>query len=420
MAGVISIMGVVSLVSLAGLWVGSALLIKSISGVYYILVLVGGYLYFVNRHVTESRPEFLTLWFRWGWAVLAYLLFSALVFNEPKVVFGYRFEVFRELLWLPLVWVAISRIHWTDQLLFRVVACVSLYALVYDAMLIHEHPVRGEGLLETPISRGNMGMLWGLLALISFFGLTGWAWRAMALVGFLSGLMLSLLSGSRGGWGALLLGVFLLSLYLYRYKRQYFWWLIGAVVLAVLAVFVFWERLPVGSRIQQTLNSIHAYMNGNPHTSLGYRFEMWKAAWMAFMEKPLFGWGFGNFDKFFLEYLREGLVAGKATGWGHAHNDYLFVLSELGIVGFILVVGFFAYPFVRMLEFIRQALRDQNGTLLMVALLGAVLTEALFEFALSDQTFTVKYFMFVYVTLYMAIFSVMIRMSSGSRRQTCD
>jgi hypothetical protein len=52
------------------------------------------------------------------------------------------------------------------------------------------------------------------------------------------------------------------------------------------------------------------------------RFEVWSMAWHDFVSSPIWGVGWGNF---------------APTPGGHAHNSYLQVLAELGLVGFVLL-----------------------------------------------------------------------------------
>lgn len=67
----------------------------------------------------------------------------------------------------------------------------------------------------------------------------------------------------------------------------------------------------------------------NPHlfmyTSLAWRIELWSASIPYFMSHPLFGNGFGIYQ--FIGYQIDDWFAA-------AHNDYLRLLVETGIVGF--------------------------------------------------------------------------------------
>jgi len=50
---------------------------------------------------------------------------------------------------------------------------------------------------------------------------------------------------------------------------------------------------------------------------------------------PLFGTGLGTFASIYPAYDESG----KSVRYSHAHNDYLEYLSELGVVGLILLLG---------------------------------------------------------------------------------
>ncbi|HXX53154.1 MAG TPA: O-antigen ligase family protein [Thermodesulfovibrionales bacterium] len=67
------------------------------------------------------------------------------------------------------------------------------------------------------------------------------------------------------------------------------------------------------------------------------RFLAWQATLSAFRDYPVLGSGLGTFQYIFKVYQPEGL----RLYWAHAHNDYLELLLELGIVGSIIVVIFF-------------------------------------------------------------------------------
>lgn len=63
--------------------------------------------------------------------------------------------------------------------------------------------------------------------------------------------------------------------------------------------------------------------------ALVQRMSLWQAAWDMFLAHPLIGVGPGNFDVAYLQYA--------LPGWpqlpGHAHNYYLNLLAETGLLG---------------------------------------------------------------------------------------
>jgi Undecaprenyl-phosphate galactose phosphotransferase WbaP len=62
------------------------------------------------------------------------------------------------------------------------------------------------------------------------------------------------------------------------------------------------------------------------------RFPYWQAAWLGFLEHPLFGWGQGGFAAFFeRNWPNHGRLLNTPV---HAHNLFLQVLFERGLLGF--------------------------------------------------------------------------------------
>lgn len=69
-----------------------------------------------------------------------------------------------------------------------------------------------------------------------------------------------------------------------------------------------------------------------------HRMAIWQAAWEMFLEHPVLGVGPGNFDLFYPLYA--------LPGWpelpGHAHNYYLNLLAEQGVLGlgvYLVLIG---------------------------------------------------------------------------------
>jgi O-antigen ligase len=64
------------------------------------------------------------------------------------------------------------------------------------------------------------------------------------------------------------------------------------------------------------------------------RLVVWQSGLQLFGDFPLTGAGFGSFAETFARYV----PAGAATRWNHAHNDYLELVLEGGLVAAVLVV----------------------------------------------------------------------------------
>ncbi len=66
------------------------------------------------------------------------------------------------------------------------------------------------------------------------------------------------------------------------------------------------------------------------------RLMAWKGAWAAFRDFPVFGTGLGTFVNVFTYYQPIHLQ----KIWEHAHNDYLELLTEGGLAGFLISAAF--------------------------------------------------------------------------------
>lgn len=77
--------------------------------------------------------------------------------------------------------------------------------------------------------------------------------------------------------------------------------------------------------------------------TMGLRYSLWEAGWRMFTDKPLSGVGIGNFIGL-LQFYGTGLpFLANRVSW--AHNTYVQILSETGIVGFVLFMSMFFFTF---------------------------------------------------------------------------
>ncbi|MCD6521708.1 O-antigen ligase family protein [Candidatus Calescamantes bacterium] len=77
--------------------------------------------------------------------------------------------------------------------------------------------------------------------------------------------------------------------------------------------------------------------------TIPFRLYVWKSGWKMFLARPLLGWGRDTFPYVFPSYREKELekfVSSDVMMAPRAHNEYLQVLVEEGIVGFILFLLF--------------------------------------------------------------------------------
>ncbi len=107
------------------------------------------------------------------------------------------------------------------------------------------------------------------------------------------------------------------------------------------------EGEEIGSRLQSLTD---------PSTALETRPILWKAAFSAFMEKPIFGVGPTNLPYYFLYETPEMITwSEEFLSTAPAHSLYLHLLATTGVVG---LMGFLYFMIVLARRFIRGA---KNG-----------------------------------------------------------
>lgn len=223
--------------------------------------------------------------------------------------------------------------------------------------------------------------------------LTGWARGARVLFGFAAGLMsvALLFSLSRGGMVSLFAELMLtsvLGLWLRRRRlegRDQSWWgklmpgvAVAATLAAVVGGVVWIGAEPVVRRVTSTQAAV-AQASGAGE-ALGARRWMWADTLRMFRAHPLLGVGLGAFQTVYPLYTASDglLVVDKA------HNDYLQLLAECGVIGGALAVWLIASVF----RPVARGLRSPDPLLSGLALGGGaaifgLLVHSLFDFNLQ-------------------------------------
>jgi O-antigen ligase len=103
------------------------------------------------------------------------------------------------------------------------------------------------------------------------------------------------------------------------------------------------------------------------------RVSQWKAAWAGFKERPVFGYGYLNFEQHSKEIkIRNNIEKQDFTG--HAHNSELEILASTGLVGFIFYILWVFNWFMEMYK--RDDIISKIGLPFIVAFLVGGLTQS--------------------------------------------
>ncbi len=159
----------------------------------------------------------------------------------------------------------------------------------------------------------------------------GWRYRARLSLALAVGLVLAVgLSLSRTG---LVVGVLLLPLAQFRPNRLSGWIrLVGLAVAGVVVLNFAVNRIaPLRDRFYEGDTSLRV---GGVAINATGRTNLWGTTWESYRDSPWIGKGAGSASR---------LIEERFTGLGHPHEDYLRLLHDFGLVGFVLwVVGYVA------------------------------------------------------------------------------
>ena len=151
---------------------------------------------------------------------------------------------------------------------------------------------------------------------------------------------------------------------------------LASFLIVIIVSLVFLRRFESGEEFTRHTSEIVETGSGTASD----RLELWKRTlWLA-KEKPVFGIGISNWKYEISKFDHEGLLSeDNVTFYQRPHNDYLWVLSERGAVGLLILLVFFGHL---LLTLLRAVLREQDfrTKLILLATLSAVSAYLVFSF----------------------------------------
>jgi O-antigen ligase len=126
-----------------------------------------------------------------------------------------------------------------------------------------------------------------------------------------------------------------------------------------------------------------ANMTSSPEVSLGDRRVVTLDTLAMVRDYPILGVGLGSFRVAFPRY--QSFPDSKI--WDHAHNDYVEILSETGLLGGLLLLGALLLFFRLAFRHLKEKLKTETGRIQLGAALGAcgLLVHSLFDFNLHIE-----------------------------------
>lgn len=314
----------------------------SLSAVSHILVVLPG-LYFLFRHLKERK--FALSKSAWALVVLIAIIFLS-VFTNLNIVPHPLKNIFKSKYFIIgiLSFFAFTEIftNYLDdkkkKLLLNLFVIATTVATLSGLIALYTgfnplkfkeacHPRRACGLYGMYMTYGyGISLFCVLLTGMLIYRDKVKQWISPRLLTFalvinLAGLFFSYCRGGWIGYGAALPFFFL------RGNKKFFFSLIFSLVMLFGLVFSF------NQKVRDT------FLNRNESNMR--RIQFFTAALYAFKERPLFGWGYKNFEPN-VKDLKTKYGIKNAHMAGHAHNNFLEHLAATGIFGF-LAICFFSF-----------------------------------------------------------------------------
>ena len=318
----------------AGGWLDFWLLDPFLLAQWLILPLLG---LWMARLWLNPKPRL--LWPPVSWAVLAFVLYAIARYLTADIEYVARQELIRILVYAFVFLAIVNNLHRQEMMqaigltLLTVAMLISCYAL-YQFLsgsnrvwhLQKPYPHRGSG---TYICPNHLG---GFLEMLLPLGLASALMARFKpltkiLLGYAAFVILAgiAVTASRGSWISTLLalGLFFFLLVAHRNYR-----LPALALLAVLVVGAV-VLVPRSEMFQTRAKQLFVYGKLDDDA----RFALWRPAARIWRDNLLWGAGPGHFDCRFDQYRPEAIQARPER----AHNDFLNLLADWGLVGLVLV-----------------------------------------------------------------------------------
>ena len=246
---------------------------------------------------------------------------------------------------------------------------IAIYAFVqhywgYDLLRmeklipIETDKFRVAGLFNNSMTFGNYYIILGAL----LFPLTDIAqdkkYKILLGLASLLTIIAALLSYQRGvGWVFL----WVLILFLIRYGKKHYKWLVPSVIVFAAALYLYAPGL-----INQHLSHLKMELSGtNPRS----RYVIWKGTVSMITKRPIFGVGPGNFEKNFLPYVDKNYPYYH----NHAHNDYLNIAVHTGIPSLLIFLGIYWAIFKKFRKIHKSGNSDRFARIVTSAVMNATI-----------------------------------------------
>jgi O-antigen ligase len=184
------------------------------------------------------------------------------------------------------------------------------------------------------------------------------------------------LSGSRGGMIAIFVELVVFAIVLLRERKSIRIAIgAGAFVIVLVSMLAWLGGKELTSRVSSISSETRTELSG------GMRLSIDRDGFRMFKSKPVLGWGLGTFPVVYPQY--RSFYTNFFVN--EAHNDYLQLLCEMGLLGFGTMVWFLIVLYRTALRKIRNWTSEVSGAVTLACLLGftGILVHSVLDFNLQ-------------------------------------
>jgi len=271
-------------------------------------------------------------WDRLDLFLLAYLLWSAAGLVYSVNTHQTLEELLLTLAYAAAFWLARDRLTTFGRRAFLAAVPVLATVVALDglAYYLFVNPGRIQSTFINPNALGIF-MVLGLLLLLARTGFSHEPFPLPGAMAVILGTTL-LLTGSRGSVAALLLSWAFLAVAAFQkgQKGALARWALIALASVILASFL-------AALSATSLDALLVRGESFVNSSVEGRLAFWRVALNEFWARPLTGFGAGNFHTVYYTFWESGHWYSR-----YAHNNYLQILAEQGLVGLMFFLAFAA------------------------------------------------------------------------------
>lgn len=167
-------------------------------------------------------------------------------------------------------------------------------------------------------------------------------------------LVTQLYIGSAAALAFLVISIFLCMVYRATKDKKYRKFLIFVSIISIAIVYYLMTETYVFDKII----NYEKYINIKGSSTIE-RITAIQTGWEMFKEKPILGFGWGNYGWFVDNYKTNDLYITVAGGAFSANNQYIVILSELGILGMTIFI-YFIYQIYKRIKYLNKANLDKT------------------------------------------------------------